>query len=264
MRLLLASHILLRGWDLLPYAYINTLTGAVTFISENDMNFLTKCNGLCDWGDNNDNKLIEYYLKNGIIEIREGVIRDEQIYKKLPTRFFKQAHWAITNNCNYKCKHCFISAPHFYGEDISLESCYRIIDELHSSGIYKLSLTGGEPLIRKDLTSLLKYIKTKNIIITDINSNGSLFTEEFVTELKHIGINPMFHISYDGKNTHNWIRGATNAEELTLKGIELLKTNGFKLSISYCLYQDNLNTIIDNLDFLSNLGVDSVKFGLIT
>ena len=99
--------------------------------------------------------------------------------------------------------------------------------------------------------------------MSDINTNGSIISDIFISEIKSLNIKPSFHVSYDGQKTHNWLRGVSNAEELSLRGIKLLLGNGFNVTLSYCLYSDNVRNIIKNLNFIQDLGVKNVKLGLI-
>lgn len=87
---------------------------------------------------------------------KEGISK-EQKYKKYDSRFIKKVHWSMTGRCNYKCRHCLISAPHAKLGELSHDECMKIIRELASCGIRQLSVTGGEPLARADfLNSLMK------------------------------------------------------------------------------------------------------------
>lgn len=262
MKLLLSSNYILRGWRYLPYAYVDLNTGNVSFLSKEDFLFLSQCDGKHEIVIT-DTEMTNRYIEMGIVKESKNVLSKEQLYKKYPTRFIKHAHWAITNKCNYKCKHCFISAPHFSRHDITLEECYKIIDELYSCGIFQLSITGGEPLIRKDLIDLLRYIKNKHITISDLYSNGSLITEPFLQIIKSLEIKPVFHISYDGVGTHNWMRGILDAEDRVKKAIQNIIKLGFPVHISCCLYNDNLVSILDNIDQFASLGVKKIDFGLI-
>lgn len=251
----------LRGWKHLPYAYVNLRTGNVYFIPRKDFLFLLKCDGIHDVSSEDDK--INKYIKKTLIYQSSRTLCEEQLYKLYSTRFVKQAHWAITNKCNYKCKHCFISAPHFNKQDISFDKCCKIIDELYSCGIHKLSITGGEPLIRKDFIDILKYAKEKNIIITDLYSNGSLISESLLSKIQAIDINPIFHISYDGENTHNWMRGISCAENQVKSAIKILKKHGHIVHVSCSIYNDNIISLVNNIRHFSLLGVDKINFGLI-
>ena len=262
MKLTLAKNYILRGWHRLPYAYVNLYTGDITFISEDDFLFLKQCDGKQEIPSIYRDK-INHYTNIGVVNEDENGVSDLQLYEKYPVRFIRHAHWAITNKCNFKCKHCFISAPHFDLQDVSYHDCCKIIDELYSCGIFQLSITGGEPLIRKDFIDILKYIKNSNIIVTDLFTNGSFITESFLSEIKDIGINPIFQISYDGKNTHNWMRGLSYAEDIVKKAIKTLKNNGYKVCVSCCLYSDNINYLIENIKDFFLLNVDAIDFGII-
>ena len=256
----------LRGWKHLPYGYVNLRTGDVSFISKEDFDFLLKCDGMHEIPSielKSKDDIIDKYLKKELIHQTQRVPCNEQFYKLYSTRFIKQAHWAITNKCNYNCKHCFISAPHFNKQDVSFDKCCKIIDELYSCGIYKLSITGGEPLMRKDFIDILRYAKEKNIIITDLYSNGSLISESFLAKIRAIDIDPIFHISYDGENTHNWMRGVSCAESQVKNAIKNLKMHGFKVYVSCSIYNDNIVSLTNNIRHFSLLGVDKIDFGLI-
>ena len=263
MKFLLSPNYVLRGWKYLPCAYVNLNTGEATFIPESDFSFLMHCDGKHEIPNANEKK-IQQYAGMGIISESSNSLLPQQLYRKYSSRFINKAHWAITNKCNFKCKHCFISAPHSNLQDISYSDCCKIIDELYSCGIFRLSITGGEPLIHKDFTKILEYAKNRSITITDLYTNGSLITEPILLKIKEIGINPTFQISYDGKNTHAWIRGNSHAEEIVKNAIKIIKKHGFKVRISCCLYNDNINYIAENIKEYSSLGVDGIDFGLIS
>lgn len=118
--------------------------------------------------------------------------------------------------------------------------------------------------MREDFIDILKYIKTKGLIVTDIYSNGSLISELILDKISYLGLNPVFHISYDGINTHNWLRGIPIAESITKASIKRIKQKGFKIHLSCCLYQDNLKYIYQNIEYFSMLGIDSIGFGIIS
>ncbi|MBO5369524.1 MAG: radical SAM protein, partial [Clostridia bacterium] len=58
-------------------------------------------------------KMLPVLIKNGIIEQCEpgDSILPEQEYRLYPSRYICTAHWSVTERCNYRCKHCYMSAP---------------------------------------------------------------------------------------------------------------------------------------------------------
>jgi MoaA/NifB/PqqE/SkfB family radical SAM enzyme len=84
--------------------------------------------------------------------------------------------WFLTAKCNLKCLHCF------YHDQISFEKNELSFDEIRKtiellSPMLSLSLTGGEPFLRDDLSAIVKILCEKNI--TD---NLLLFTNGYNTE----------------------------------------------------------------------------------
>lgn len=135
MYLSLAPEYVLRGWEKLPFSVVNIKTGRTLFLSQNDFELLMCCDGNHNI-DSIQIQAYQYYISQGIVRISDARLADKQHYKIYNNRFVESAHWAITNTCNYKCKHCFLSAPHSSESYIAFDDCRRIIDELYDVGIF--------------------------------------------------------------------------------------------------------------------------------
>lgn len=85
--------------------------------------------------------------------------------------------WNITSKCNKNCQYCF----KFNKEDLSLEENKKILNSLVEKNVEKISWTGGEPYLYKDLRELLKLSKEKNII-NHVNTNATLLNEDNLKE----------------------------------------------------------------------------------
>ena len=98
---------------------------------------------------------------------------------------------SVTDRCNLRCVYCMPpegvkQTPH--GEILSLEEFSRVVDAASDLGIQKIRITGGEPLVRKDILDLFRYISA-NPVIDDISitTNGVLFAE-MAEDLKKYGL----------------------------------------------------------------------------
>lgn len=80
--------------------------------------------------------------------------------------------------CNYRCKHCF---AHFGNvKNLSLDNWKKIVDNCcNGINVNCFNIAGGEPLLYKELTDLVKYIRLKGKDCTLI-TNGSLMTDEWI------------------------------------------------------------------------------------
>ncbi len=72
----------------------------------------------------------------------EGLAPDQE-YRQYQNRFIRTAHWSITGKCNYKCRHCYMSAPEAKYGELSHETIMDIIGQLEECGVMSVTLTGG-------------------------------------------------------------------------------------------------------------------------
>lgn len=166
-----------------------------------------------------------------------------QEYKCYPGIHKHSVQWSITGRCNYQCRHCFMSAPDYHGEDLSLVQCVRIMDELVENGVYNVSLTGGEPLVNPRFYEILDAMQERGLILDTIYSNGELVDGALLDELERRGMRPVFHMSFDGVRWHDWLRGVEGAEEAVVRTFQLLRERGYQTSSSMCLHRHNIGDL---------------------
>src|SRR5919198_5810753 len=87
--------------------------------------------------------------------------------------------WNLTQRCNLLCAHCYMSA--FSGADtaheLSTAECQRVMDDIaRVNPQVFLILTGGEPLLRKDIFDLASYASDKGFTVV-LGTNGVLLRE---------------------------------------------------------------------------------------
>ena len=102
----------------------------------------------------------------------------------------------LTNqNCNLKCKHCYINfEPYKKIKDfISIDIIKQAISDLKNFDIKMIYLTGGEPLLHPDFNAILRYcLKKYNVCIC---TNGSFLNEKkirFLNRVESEGNNQIF------------------------------------------------------------------------
>ena len=258
----------LRGWDRLPFALYDSKKVYVHFFMEPEFNALELCTGEEDLDsapqEIKDN--ITKFLEKGFIEVcSEGeTINGDQRYHFYDSRFMRRVSWSITGRCNCKCKHCYLSAgDDLYGE-LPHEDIMKIIDGLAECGVYRCSLTGGEPLVRSDFMEIVDRLTEKGILVEQIYSNGLLFNEALLDSLEERGLHPEIHFSFDGIGHHDWLRGVEDAEKKVRRALELCKERGFATGVQMTLWKDNVHALRDSINYLASVGCGSVKLGPIS
>lgn len=176
-------------------------------------------------------------------------IEEKQKYKVFDNEFISSVQWSVTGRCNYRCRHCLLSLKHIE----------EIIDQMAQAGIYKISLTGGEPLVRKDFLNIVDAFAKRDITITSIYSYGSLINEALLQR----GIKPIFYLSFDGLESHDFLRGIAGAGKAVQNALLLCKEKGFETQTDFYLYQGNKEELLASIEALSKWGCTSVKISSI-
>lgn len=255
----------LRGWEKLPYVLINHKNGEPLFLSQKDFEILSLCDGEMDvdsvFVDDKQRSYIKAAQRKGFVTpcSTPSPIAREQCYHRYPARYVKMAHWSITGRCNFRCKHCYMSAPDAKFGELSHEACLKIIDELAACGVLNLSITGGEALVRKDFWELIDAMLAKKLNIRIIYSNGKLVNDDFLDKLEARGLRPEINMSYDGVGWCDWLRGVDGAEEMVLDAFRRCQKRGFPTGAELCLHQRNRDTLRASVNLLASLGCGHIK-----
>lgn len=132
--------------------------------------------------------------------------------------------WECTLRCNLNCMHCGSDCNR--GSEIPdmpiadfLKVLDRIAEEYNPHKVM-VAITGGEPLLRKDLEECGRQIHKKGFP-WGIVSNGYLLTSKRLTSLVRSGLRSVT-ISLDGlQDSHNWLRGKDNSFQKAIQAIKV-------------------------------------------
>ncbi len=136
---------------------------------------------------------------------------------------------SITDRCDFRCTYCMAEEMNFLPRQqvMSLEECLQVATVFTELGVNKLRITGGEPLVRKDILWLLERLAAlqglNQLVLT---TNGSQL-DRFAAPLKSAGVKRI-NISLDTLKADRF-NAITRIGDLTkvLKGIEAAKKAGF-------------------------------------
>lgn len=258
---------ILRGWEKLPHVIIDTQNDNFEFIDAEHMEALKWCDGNISITipliSDNERKIIREYVSRGIVEPCEPghSISKEQEYRFYPVRYVRAVQWSITGRCNFKCKHCYLSASEGKYGELSHDTVMDIISQLEACGIRSVKLTGGEPLVRSDFWEIVDALLEHGIRISQIYSNGALVNEKFIDGLTSRGLKPLILISYDGVGWHDWLRGVPGAEKMAERAMKLCADNGLKVAADSCFHRHSMHTIRESVAHMASLGASIVRVG---
>ena len=167
--------------------------------------------------------------------------------------------WNITKKCNLRCEHCYISAGRISKaeaqDELTTDECFRVIDQLAEVNPEALLiLTGGEPLMRKDVFELAGYATTKGLWVV-VGTNGVFITEELCRRMIDAGIKGV-SLSLDSLDpeTHDRFRGVEGAWQNTVNGSRVLSAAELPFIVQTTIGAHNKDDILAIARYAYELG----------
>lgn len=167
---------------------------------------------------------------------------------------------SITDRCNYRCTYCMPEQgvelkPH--SDMLSYEQFIAIVREAAALGVRKVRITGGEPLIKRNVEFLVQEISSiPGIEETCMTTNGSLLTDEKAVALKRAGLSRI-NISLDTLDAQKFsdiTRGGKHED--ALRGVDAaLKAKLNPVKINMLVFDDTTEDEIQEMrDFCGQRG----------
>uniref|UniRef100_UPI0026334187 radical SAM protein n=1 Tax=Thermococcus sp. TaxID=35749 RepID=UPI0026334187 len=177
-------------------------------------------------------------------------------YDRKPVLVF----WETTKACQLKCKHCRAEAilQALPGE-LSTEEGKALIDSLTDFGrpYPILILTGGDPLMRKDIFELIEYAVEKGIRVGLAPAVTPLLTEETIERIAESGVKAV-SISLDSPfpDVHDAIRGIEGTWEKTVWAIKEFLGRGLSVQVNTVVMRETVEGLPEMVKLLKDLGVE--------
>ena len=150
----------------------------------------------------------------------------------------------ITNHCNLKCLHCY--QENGKREELSFQEIKVILDDLEKLGTMKVTLTGGEPLLREDFIEIFLYCSYKGFAAKLFTNATLLRSEHKKTFLKKPPFTVECSLYGASAKTHESITGVTGSFEKTLANIKWMVKKGIRVlvkSVMLCLNFHEMNEL---------------------
>ncbi|MFQ5829649.1 MAG: radical SAM protein [Candidatus Methylomirabilia bacterium] len=171
--------------------------------------------------------------------------------------------WNLTQRCTLFCAHCYMSA--FPGAETSGElttaECRRVMDEIArvNPNVF-LILTGGEPLLRKDIFELAGYAAEKRFTVV-LGTNGVLLREQHAKQMRRHGImGASLSLDSTERKKHDDFRHLRGAWDRAVEATQALRAEGLDFSLHMSVTDWNVDEIPAMIDLASELGARVLNF----
>ncbi|SEM05329.1 cyclic pyranopterin monophosphate synthase subunit MoaA [Paenisporosarcina quisquiliarum] len=186
-------------------------------------------------------------------------ILQDRLYRPM-----KDLRISVTDRCNFRCSYCM--PKEIFGDDyvflprdelLTFEEMERLAKIFESFGVRKIRLTGGEPLMRRNIDELVKKLLTlNNIKDVGLTTNGVLL-KQYGQKLKDAGLTRL-NISLDAldENLFGNLNGRGIKSSFILENIQFAQNLGFEVKVNMVV-QKNVNDqeIIPMAKYFKELGI---------
>ncbi len=169
----------------------------------------------------------------------------------------------LTHACNLRCGFCYTDSPRqtlARTPDLPDDAWLAIADQAADLGVIEAVVTGGEPLLRRELVfELLERLQQRGIGLM-LNTNGWFVDDEVADRLADVG-GLTVHISIDGATAalHDASRGVPGSWRRAVQATSRLLDRGVKVQVVHVVTPDNEHAVSQFLEQMWTLGVPSVR-----
>lgn len=185
-----------------------------------------------------------------------------QLTNTLVDNFGRQVTYvrlSVTDRCDFRCVYCMSESMTFLPKEsiLSLEEIGRIAQVFSELGVEKIRLTGGEPLVRRDVMQVIDYIGGLGLKDFAMTTNGSQLPR-YARDLKTAGLHRL-NISLDSLDAKKFKRiTRTGNLQQVLDGIDAAIQAGFKgIKLNAVIMKGrNEDEVLDLVEFARSKKID--------
>jgi len=172
--------------------------------------------------------------------------------------------WHITDRCNLRCTHCY-QEDYSGSNELGLDGLKQVADEIIRT-LSKwdkrgdIAITGGEPLLKKEMFPLIHYLESADEISSlDILSNGTLINDKILAQIQELTKLRCVQLSLEGASpeSNDAIRGKGTFQKV-IKAIRLLRGGGISVNIMFTLQRRNVGDIPSLIDLAVAEGISAL------
>jgi radical SAM protein with 4Fe4S-binding SPASM domain len=177
--------------------------------------------------------------------------------EKIPSRVYLD----VTAACQLRCRHCCTDSTSKLDKELGREEIFAVLDQVKQLGVTQLVISGGEPLLRPELSQILFRARELALTVT-LLTNGLLIDETWARLFTELGIR--VKVSLDGARagTHDFLRGRGTFEK-TVEVLRRLIESGADTAVHYTVHRKNFLELTELPGLLASLNVKNLVIGTI-
>jgi AdoMet-dependent heme synthase len=160
----------------------------------------------------------------------------------------------LTYRCNEQCVHCYLD--HEDHGEMTTPEVKKLLAELAQAGVFFLTLSGGEILLRKDFFEILEYARALRFCVR-LKTNAVLIRERQAERIRFLGVHSIQISIYSHRSeVHDSITKVPGSLQRSVEAIRFLKARGLKVIIADVLMLQNIRDYPGVKALAGELGVE--------
>jgi AdoMet-dependent heme synthase len=161
-------------------------------------------------------------------------------------------HLDLTYRCNERCVHCYLD--HDDAGEMTFAEIDALLPQLADAGVFFLALSGGEPLLRKDLFAILRRARELNFDVK-LKTNAILIKEKEAAQIRELGVeNVQISIYSHRPEIHDAVTKVPGSLNRSIKAIRFLVSQGLKVTLANVLMGNNMGDYPKVRELAAELG----------
>jgi AdoMet-dependent heme synthase len=164
-------------------------------------------------------------------------LAQEMAGKALKLNIPLSVHLDLTYRCNERCVHCYLD--HNNHGEMTTEEIRDLLDQMADSGVFYLTISGGEILMRRDFFEILEHARFRTFCIK-LKTNGVLIRKREADRIKALGVESVQISIYSHRGeVHDAITKMPGSFRQSIEAVRLLRAHGLHVVMANVLMRQN-------------------------
>lgn len=166
----------------------------------------------------------------------------------------------LTHKCPLECAYCYNQLDFVNTKNNMTKSdWFRVLEEVRSMGAVQLGISGGEPLLNKDVVEIVQKASDLKFY-TNLITSGVGAPKGIVAKLKEVGLKTVqLGIQSHDKNTMTLITNNKDAYDEKIAFAKEVKDAGLQLIVNSCITRQNIHQVGEIIEFAQSLGANYLE-----
>lgn len=166
--------------------------------------------------------------------------------------------WLATNACQLRCSHCSSGSGQPHADELSTAEALDLMDQFARVGVLDLAVSGGEPLMRRDIFQIINHAHDNGIRV-GIGTSGQPLSGKRLDQLAVAPITRL-QISMDGfADPHDKIRRRPGLFQRALSALQAARQRDITVNVCFTVNRLNAHQLSDFTAFIAEQGINRLN-----